>query len=91
MDSSHDDCEPRWVLPDRVLSEETDRQLVDARQLLTDLQVELASVPATGPDAATLADSVRQLDELFLLVASSTPARARSSMPCSAVACSTRA
>ncbi len=68
MDGSRDDREPRWVLPDRVLSEETDRQLIAARRLLTDLQVELASVPATGPDAATLADSVRQLDELFLLV-----------------------
>jgi len=68
MDGSHDDCEPRWVLPDRVLSDETDRQLTEARRILADLQVELASVPASSPDAATLAESVRQLDELFLLV-----------------------
>ena len=68
MDGSRDDCEPRWTLPDRVLSEQTDQQLTAARRLLSDLQVELASVPATGPDATTLAESVRQLDELFLLV-----------------------
>ena len=68
MDGSHDDCEPRWVLPDRVLSDETDRQLTEARRMLADLQVELATVPASSPDAATLAESVRQLDELFLLV-----------------------
>jgi small GTP-binding protein len=55
-------------LPDRVLSEQTDQQLTSARRLLADLQVELASVPATAQDAATLAESVRQLDELFLLV-----------------------
>ena len=48
MDSSHDDCEPRWVLPDRVLSAETDRQLTEARRMLADLQVELASVPAVS-------------------------------------------
>jgi small GTP-binding protein len=55
-------------LPDRVLSDETDQQLTAARRVLGDLQVELATVPATTADAATLADSVRQLDELFLLV-----------------------
>ena len=55
-------------MPDRVLSDETDQQLTAARRLLGDLQVELATVPATAADAATLADSVRQLDELFLLV-----------------------
>jgi small GTP-binding protein len=55
-------------LPDRVLSDESDQQLTAARRLLGDLQVELAKVPATVGDAATLADSVRQLDELFLLV-----------------------
>ncbi len=55
-------------MPDRVLSEEADRQLTAARRLLGDLQVELATVPATTADAATLTESVRQLDELFLLV-----------------------
>jgi small GTP-binding protein len=55
-------------LPDRVLSEQADQQLTSARRLLGELQVLLASVPATAADAATLAESVRQLDELFLLV-----------------------
>ena len=55
-------------MPDRVLSEQTDQQLTAARRLLVDLQIELASVPATAGDAATLGESVRQLDELFLLV-----------------------
>ena len=68
MDTQSRGCEPRCVLPDRVLREETDRQLTAARRLLGDLQVELATVPATTGDAATLTESVRQLDELFLLV-----------------------
>jgi hypothetical protein len=51
-----------------VLNERTDQQLTAARRALVDLQVALASVPATAGDAATLAESVRQLDELFLLV-----------------------
>ena len=55
-------------MPERVLSEQADQQLTSARRLLADLQVELASIPATAQDAATLAESVLQLDELFLLV-----------------------
>jgi small GTP-binding protein len=55
-------------LPERVLNEKTDLQLTTARHLLSDLQVELAAVPATADDATTLAESIRQLDELFLLV-----------------------
>jgi small GTP-binding protein len=55
-------------VPDRVLDEKSDQQLTDARRLLADLQVELAAVPASAGDAATLAESFRQLDELFLLV-----------------------
>jgi small GTP-binding protein len=55
-------------VPDRVLDEKSDQQLTTARRVLADLRVELAAVPATAGDAATLADSVRQLDELFLLV-----------------------
>ena len=55
-------------MPDRVLNEQADHQLTAARRLLGDLQVALASVPATTGDAATLAESIRQLDELFLLV-----------------------
>jgi small GTP-binding protein len=55
-------------LPNRILNVETDQQLTAARRLLGELQVELATVPATAADAATLAELVRQLDELFLLV-----------------------
>jgi small GTP-binding protein len=55
-------------LPNRVLTEKADEQLTSARRLLADLRVELATVPATAADAATLADSIVQLDELFLLV-----------------------
>ena len=55
-------------MPDRVLDEKSDRQLTTARQVLADLRVELAGMPATAGDATTLADSLRQLDELFLLV-----------------------
>lgn len=55
-------------MPDRLLDEKADQQLTLARALLADLQVDLAAAPATEEDAATLASSVRQLDELFLLV-----------------------
>jgi small GTP-binding protein len=55
-------------LPNRVLTEKADELLTAARRVLADLRVELATVPATSDDAATLAESIRQLDELFLLV-----------------------
>ena len=55
-------------MPERVLDQKADQQLTTARRVLADLQVELATVPATADDAATLAESIRQLDELFLLV-----------------------
>ena len=55
-------------MPDRVLTEKADELLTAARRVLADLRVELATVPATSDDAATLAESIRQLDELFLLV-----------------------
>ena len=55
-------------VPDRVLTETAEQQLLDARRVLGDLGVELAAVPAMAEDAATLGDSIRQLDELFLLV-----------------------
>ena len=55
-------------MPIRLLNDTTDQQLTAARRLLADLQAELAAVPATSADAATLAGAVRQLDELFLLV-----------------------
>jgi small GTP-binding protein len=55
-------------VPNRLLNDTTDRQLTAARRLLSDLQAELAAVPATSADSATLAGAIRQLDELFLLV-----------------------
>jgi small GTP-binding protein len=55
-------------VPDRVLTGKADEQLTAARRVLADLRVELATAAATSDDAATLAESIRQLDELFLLV-----------------------
>jgi small GTP-binding protein len=52
----------------RVLDPAAERQLADARRALDDLATTLATVPATGADAATLAGAVRQLDDFFLLV-----------------------
>ena len=52
----------------RVLDQTADDQLQAARHLLSDLRAELAAVPATPDDAATLGTALVQLDELFLLV-----------------------
>jgi small GTP-binding protein len=52
----------------RLLTDTHEQQLTAARQVLADLRVALAAIPATHEDSATLAESVRQLDELFLLV-----------------------
>ena len=51
-----------------LLTDTREQQLSAARQVLADLRVELAAIPATAEDTATLAESVRQLEELFLLV-----------------------
>ncbi len=51
-----------------MLNDRMEAQLTAARRLLADVRVELAAAPATAADAATLAESARQLDELFLLV-----------------------
>ena len=94
MDGSHDGCEPRWVLPDRVLSDETDRQLTDARRMLGDLQVELATRAGDEPPTPRRSPSrcgSSTSSSSWSSSASSTPARARSSMPSSAARCSTRA
>jgi small GTP-binding protein len=55
-------------LASRVLDQAAEDQLRTARRLLSDLRTELAAVPATADDAATLANALGQLDELFLLV-----------------------
>jgi small GTP-binding protein len=52
----------------RVVGAAAQRELADARALLGELRETLARVPATDTDAATLAGSIRQLDDLFLIV-----------------------
>jgi small GTP-binding protein len=52
----------------RVLTPAAERQLADARALLGDLRDQLARLPATDADLATLVGSIRQLDDLFLVV-----------------------
>jgi small GTP-binding protein len=51
-----------------VLSATAEQHLTEARQLLSELGDLLTRVPATESDARTLATSVRQLDDFFLLV-----------------------
>jgi small GTP-binding protein len=41
---------------------------VDVRQQLADLRDRLVALPVTAPDLAALVDSIRQLDELFMVV-----------------------
>src|SRR6188474_2272840 len=52
----------------RLLSASAERQLVEVRQQLADLRDTLVALPATAPDLATLSASIRQLDELFMIV-----------------------
>ncbi len=52
----------------QVLSEEQQRLLTSERECLTELAVALARFEAEADDQATLSKSIRQLDELFLLV-----------------------
>jgi len=52
----------------RILSDSQETLLKDARSLLNDLRVSLVNFGATPEDHDTLAQSIRQLDELFLLV-----------------------
>jgi hypothetical protein len=51
-----------------ALSPAAERALADGRALLTELRDWLASLPATEHDGSTLANSIRQLDDFFLLV-----------------------
>jgi small GTP-binding protein len=55
-------------LPERLLDQTHDQHLIAARRVLADLHAGLASIPATAEDGSTMADAIRQLDELFLLV-----------------------
>jgi small GTP-binding protein len=52
----------------QILNEKQEALLVRERQLLNDLRVSLVEFGATPEDQETLAESLRQLDELFLLV-----------------------
>ena len=53
---------------DRILSQSESQLLRDERRLLAEVERALADADASADHAATLADSIRQLDELFLLV-----------------------
>jgi small GTP-binding protein len=52
----------------RVLTPADERQLAETRQLMATLRDALVSFGATAEDRATIAASIDQLDELFLLV-----------------------
>jgi small GTP-binding protein len=52
----------------RILTDAQEDLLKDSRNLLNDLRSSLVQFGASDEDHQTLADSIRQLDELFLLV-----------------------
>ncbi len=52
----------------RILTDDQENLLKDSRSLLNDLRSSLVEFGAASADHETLADSIRQLDELFLLV-----------------------
>lgn len=52
----------------RILTKPQENLLKEERQLLNDLRVALVQFDATPEDQQTLAQSIQQLDELFLLV-----------------------
>ncbi len=52
----------------RILTDAQENLLKDSRNLLNDLRASLIQFGAAPEDYEILADSIRQLDELFLLV-----------------------
>jgi small GTP-binding protein len=52
----------------RILSDQQEALLKDERQLLNDLRLTLVKFGSNQEDQDTLSESIRQLDELFLLV-----------------------
>lgn len=52
----------------RVLNDQQEKLLKQERNLLNDLRVALVQFDAASEDQKTLGDSIKQLDELFLLV-----------------------
>src|SRR6185436_3261703 len=55
-------------MPVRLLRQDQEALLADERRALGELQVALGKVEAEADDRGALAESIRQLDELFLLV-----------------------
>src|SRR5262245_65560318 len=55
-------------VPRRLLRDDQEALLVEERRALAALEVALGRVEAEADDRAALAESIRQLDELFLLV-----------------------
>jgi len=55
-------------MPVRLLRQDQEALLAEERAALGELQVSLSSVEAEAADRAALVESIRQLDELFLLV-----------------------
>lgn len=52
----------------QILNEQQEKLLKDERSILNDLRVLLVQTGTTPEDQQTLADSIRQLEEMFLLV-----------------------
>src|SRR5512147_1066250 len=52
----------------RILNEQQEMLLKDERRLLNDLRVALVQTGTDPADQETLADSIQQLEEIFLLV-----------------------
>src|SRR5512139_2137899 len=52
----------------RILNEQQELLLKDERRLLNDLRVALVQTGTDPADQGTLADSIQQLEEIFLLV-----------------------
>jgi len=52
----------------RILNEQQETLLTEERHLLNELRVGLIQFGASAEDETTLGDSIRQLDDLFLLV-----------------------
>src|SRR5512136_131213 len=52
----------------RILTERQEALINDERQTLNDLRIALVQFGVDEQDSQTLADSINQLDELFLLV-----------------------
>src|SRR5690606_6205086 len=66
--SSRDGGTRRGGMAARLLRDEQARVLAEERRMLGELQQALVRVEASDEDLAALAESLRQLDELFLLV-----------------------